>query len=145
MKRKHVFTLSLCLWLATGVLCVAATLPAGTALVVRTNAPISTHATPGRHFTATLDQGAGGLPAGTHVTGLIQASRGSRSTTSSSPLTLVLTDVSVNGKKVRIKTNSVQPQGAHTTSTKRGNFSFGEDTFPAGTRLEFRLAQPANL
>ena len=123
----------------------AATVPAGTPIVVRTNAPISTHATTGRHFTATLDQGVGGLPAGTHVTGLIQASRGSRSTTSSSPLTLVLTDLSASGKKVRIKTNSVQPQGAHTTSTRRGNFSFGEDTFPAGTKLEFRLTQPVNL
>ncbi len=123
----------------------AATVPAGTPIVVRTNGAISTHATPGRHFTATLDQDVGGLRAGTKVTGLIQASRGSRSTTSSSPLTLVLTGVSSDGKMVSIKTSPMHPEGAHTTSTRRGSFSFGEDTFPAGTRLEFRLSQPANL
>jgi hypothetical protein len=123
----------------------AATVPAGTSIMVRTNAPISTHATPGRHFTATLDQAVGGFRAGTQFSGIIQTSRGSRSTTSSSPLTLALTGVSVGGKTVAIKTSPVQPQGAHTTSTRRGNFSVGEDTIPAGTRLEFRLAQPVNL
>ena len=123
----------------------AATVPAGTPIAVRTNAPISTHAAPGRHFTATLDQSVGGVSTGTHVTGLIQASRGSRSTTASSPLTLVLTGISVNGHNVKIKTDSVQPQGAHTTSSRRGNFSFGEDTFPAGARLEFRLSRSVNL
>jgi hypothetical protein len=123
----------------------AATVPAGTTLVVRTNVPISTHAKPGNHFTATLDKSVGGLPAGTPVTGLIQTSRGSRSTTSSSPLTLVLTAVSANGKTISIRTNSVQPQPPHTTRAKRGSFSFGEDTFPLGTKLEFRLSQPANL
>ena len=123
----------------------AATVPAGTPIVVRTNAAISTHATPGRHFTATLDQNAGELRAGTQVVGLIQTSRGARSTTSSSPLTLVLTGVSASGKTVKIKTSSVQPQGAHTTRQSRGNFSFGEDTFPAGSKLEFRLTQPVNL
>lgn len=144
MNKQTVFSL-VCLWLITASFCFAATIPAGTTMVVRTNAAISTHATPGRHFTATLDQGAGAFPAGAHITGLIQASRGSRSTTSSSPLTLVLTEVSVNGKNVRIKTNSVQPQGAHTTRSRRGSFSFGEDTFPPGTRLEFRLTQPVSL
>jgi hypothetical protein len=145
MNTKKILYFSLYIWLLAASFCLAATVPAGTTMVVRTNAPISTHATPGNHFTATLDQGVGGLPAGTHVTGLIQASRGSRSTTSSSPLTLVLTSVSAHGKTVRIKTSPVQPQGAHTTRAKRGGFSFGEDVFPAGTRLEFRLSQAANL
>ena len=143
---KQTFFLSFCIWLVTESFCLAATVPAGTTMVVRTNAPISTHATPGNHFTATLDQGVGGLPAGIHVTGVIQASRGSRSTTSSSPLTLVLTSVYAHGKTVRIKTSPVQPQAAHTTRGRRGGgFTFGEDVFPIGTRLEFRLSQPANL
>ena len=150
MDKKQIFAFSLCVWLATGSFCLAATVPAGTAIVVRTNAAISTHATPGRHFTATVDRsvvanGDVALRAGTHVTGLIQASRGSRSTTSSSPLTLILTAVSANGRTVPIKTSAVYPQGAHTTRAKRGGFSFGEDVFPPGTRLEFRLSQPANL
>jgi hypothetical protein len=113
--------------------------------VVRTNAPISTHTTPGNHFTATLAEGVGGVPAGTRVTGLIQASRGSRSTTSSSPLTLVLTGISVRGRTIRIATSSVQPQRARTTRASRGGFTSGEAVFPAGTRLEFRLLKPARL
>lgn len=144
--NKNIFVLILvCGVLATQYSMSAATVPAGTTLVVRTNAPISTHAKPGNQFTGTLDKSVGGLPAGTPVIGLIQASRGSRSTTSSSPLTLVLTGVSVNGKMVSIKTNPLQPQPAHTTRAKRGSFSFGEDTFAPGTKLEFRLSQPANL
>ena len=127
-----------------------ATVPAGTPIVVRTNAAISSHATPGQHFTGVLDQNLaanGGvvLKAGTHVSGIIQASRGSRSTTSSSPLTLALTAVAANGRMVPIKTASVEPQGAKTTRSSRGSFSFGENLFPAGTRLEFRLAQPLHL
>jgi hypothetical protein len=147
MKMKHLLLIStsLSVWLAAGSLCVAATVPAGTTLAVRTNAPISTHATPGNHFTATLDQNLGGAQRGTQCQGIIRASRGSRSTTSTSPLTLVLTAISANGHTVKIKTDSIQPQGAHTTRPKRGGFSFGEDVFPAGTRLEFRLAQPVNL
>jgi hypothetical protein len=122
----------------------AATVPAGTTLVVRTNVAISTHTTSGRHFTARLDQNVGGLRAGTQMTGLIESSR-ANATTRSNPLSLTLTSVSVNGKNVPVKTDSVQPQSPKTTRQSRGNFSFGEYTFPAGTRLEFRLSQPANL
>jgi hypothetical protein len=127
-----------------------AIVPAGTPIVVRTNAAISSHATAGRHFTAILDQNLtanGGvvLKAGTHVSGVIQTSRGSRSTTSSSPLTLALTSIAANGRMVPIKTASVEPQGAKTTRSSRGSFSFGENVFPAGTRLEFRLSQPVSL
>jgi hypothetical protein len=144
MKKKRTLMLSLCLCLAA-TCCYAGTLPAGTTIVVATNAGISTHATPGRHFTGTVAQTVGDLKAGTHVTGTILTSRGGRSTTSSSPLTLALTGISSHGKTIPIKTNSVQPQGAHTTRAKRGGFSFGEDVFPVGTRLEFKLTQPVNL
>ena len=145
MSMKQVLLFSVGIWFATESFCRATTVPAGTAIVVRTNAPISTHATPGNHFTATLDQNLGGIQRGAHCQGIIRASRGSRSTTSTSPLTLDLTAISANGHTVKIKTNSLQPQGAKTTSTRRGSFSFGEDVFPAGTRLEFRLTQPLNL
>ena len=145
MNTKFFVLILIYLALAMQQSAFAATVPAGTTLVVRTNVPISTHAKPGAHFTGTLDKSVGGLPAGTPVTGLIQTSRGSRSTTSSSPLTLVLTGVSANGKTVSIKTSPLQPKAPKTTSTKRGNFSFGEDTFTAGTKLEFHLSQPANL
>ena len=146
-KKLFIGLLSGCVVTTTSF---AATVPAGTAIVVRTNAAISSHATAGRHFTGVLDQSLvadGGvvLKAGTHVSGLIQSSRGSRSTTSSSPLMLVLTSIAANGRMVPIKTASVEPQGAKTTRSSRGSFSFGENIFPAGTRLEFRLSQPVNL
>lgn len=146
-KKLFIGLLSGCVVSTTSL---AAMVPAGTAIVVRTNAAISSHATPGRHFTAVLDQNLaanGGvvLKAGTHVSGIIQTSRGSRSTTSSSPLTLVLTSIAADGRMVPIKTASVEPQGAKTTRSSRGSFSFGENIFPAGTRLEFRLSQPVNL
>jgi hypothetical protein len=129
----------------------AATIPAGTPLMVRTAGAISSHATPGRSFSATLDQdvlinGSVLLRAGTPVSGRIETSRGSRSTTSSKPLSLNLTAVSANGRMVPIKTTGgVQPHAAKTTRQSRGGFSFGESIFPAGTRLEFRLAQPLHL
>ena len=143
MNKKRWLMLSI--WLAAGSLCVGAPVPAGTVIAVRTNAAISTHATPGNHFTARLDQGLGDVPAGSQCQGIIRASRGSRSTTSSSPLTLTLTGIAVNGHWVKIKTDNVTPEGAHTTSTRRGSFSFGEDTFPPGTRLQFRLSHAVNL
>jgi hypothetical protein len=129
----------------------AATIPAGTPLIVRTAGAISSHATAGRAFTAKLDQdvvinGNAALRAGTQLSGIIASSRGSRSTTSSQPLTLNLTAVAANGRMVPIKTTGgVQPHAAKTTRQSRGGFSYGESIFPAGTRLEFRLAQPLHL
>jgi hypothetical protein len=129
----------------------ATTVPAGTPIIVRTAGAISSHATPGKTFTATLDQdvainGSVVLRAGTQLSGIILTSRGSRSTTSSQPLSLNLTAVVANGRTLPIKTTgSVQPPAAKTTRQSRGGFSFGENTFPAGTRLEFRLAQPLHL
>ena len=145
MNYKSFFPILLCLGLVTAPLCRGATIPAGTTFTVRTNAGISTHATPGNHFTATLDQNLGNAKAGAQCRGTITASRGSRSTTSTSPLTLVLTSISANGHMVKVKTNSVQPEPAKTTRSRRGSFSFGEDVFPVGTRLEFRLTHAVNL
>ena len=130
----------------------AATVPAGTPLIVRTAGGISSHATPGRTFSAKLDQdvvisGNVVLRAGTQFFGIIQTSRGSRSTTSSDPLTLDLTGVSSNGRIVPVKTSGgVQPHNqVKTTRSSRGGFTVGEKIFPAGTRLEFRLAQPLHF
>jgi hypothetical protein len=129
----------------------AVTIPAGTPLVVRTLGSISSHATKGRSFSAKLDQdvvinGNVLLRAGTPASGVIETSRGSHSTTSSKPLTLNLTAVSTNGRMIPIRTTgAVEPHAAKTTRPSRGGFSFGESTFPAGTRLEFRLAQPLHL
>jgi hypothetical protein len=129
----------------------AATIPAGTTLVVRTTGPISSHEKVGNTFTAQLDQnvtvkGKVLLAAGTKVLGTIEASRANARSTSSS-LTLNLTGVSTEGRMVAIKTVSgVQPQIPHTTARQsRTGVSAGKSTVPAGTKLEFKLAQPVSF
>jgi hypothetical protein len=150
MKNKLFVLILLCVWVATQSSS-GATVPAGTTLVVRTVNAISSHAKAGRTFAAKLDQdvavkGNVLLRAGTQVAGVIEASRGGRSSTSSA-LTLNLTSVSVNGRVMSIKTTGgFQPQvQAKTARQSRGSFTVGETTFPPGTKLEFRLAESLNL
>src|SRR5215475_8162991 len=96
----------------------AATIPAGTALSVRTTSQISERDAVGRTFTGQVDQdvvvnGATVLKAGTAVTGRVTASRSSsRPGRGSAPLGVALTSVRANGRSVAVKTASVQPQGA---------------------------------
>ena len=138
-----------CAWIATSF---AATIPAGATLVVRTVDNISSHDKVGKTFTAQLDQdvavnGKAVLRAGTKAFGRIEASRAN--TRQSAPLTLNLTDVSVNGHKVPIKTvGGFEPENTSKPRTTRGaraGVSVGSFTVPPGTKMEFRLAQPLNL
>src|SRR5215470_19934579 len=81
----------------------AATIPAGTAITVKTTSQISERDPRGRTFTGTVDQdvvanGATVLKAGTPVTGKITASRASsRPGRGSAPLSVALTSISANG------------------------------------------------
>jgi hypothetical protein len=151
-NRTFVWVL-FCSWAVMQSSLFAATVPAGTTLIVRTLGAISSHAKTGRPFTGTLDQdiivsGKAVLRAGTHVSGVIEASRSSRSHTSSEPLTLNLTAVSANGRMLPVKTTAgFEPQAPMKTArqSRAGGFSVGETIFPSGTRLEFRLAEPLNL
>src|SRR5215471_7006470 len=101
----------------------AATIPAGTALPIKTTSQISGRDAVGRTFTGQIDQdvvvnGATVLKAGTAVTGRVTASRASsRPGRGSAPLSVALTSLTVNGGNVAIKTHSVQPQGATTAQT----------------------------
>jgi hypothetical protein len=132
----------------------AATIPAGTALTVRTTSQISERDPVGRTFTARVDQnvvvnGATVLTAGTSVTGRVQASRSSsRPGRGSAPLSLALTSISANGRSVAIKTNSVQPQGATTAQTaqaRRRGVTVGTVLVTPGTRMQFQLARAVTL
>jgi len=122
----------------------AATIPAGTTLVVQTTDAISSHEKPGRTFKATLAHSVGGLKAGTLFLGDVEASRGSHS---SEPLALNLTNVVVNGKKIPVKTtDAFRPQAkAKHARQARASFSVGESVFQPGMKMEFKLAQPVNL
>jgi hypothetical protein len=128
----------------------AATIPAGTTLVVRTLNTIHSTDRVGRTFTAQLDQdvavnGKAVLRAGTKFHGKIEASQSNPR--NSQPLTLNLTGVSVNGRTIPVKTVSgfqVQHVSMHGAARARG-ISVGPFLAPHGTRLEFRLAQPVNI
>src|SRR5882724_951523 len=102
----------------------AATIPAGTTLAVQTVSSISSQDPAGRSFAAKVDQdvavkGAVVLKAGTKAFGKIKSSRANPR--KSEPLTLELTSVSVNGRNVAIKTNSVQP-GSPTTTARQARY-----------------------
>jgi hypothetical protein len=128
----------------------AATIPAGTALTVRTTSQISERDPVGRTFTGQVDQdvvvnGATVLRAGTRVTGRITASRASsRPGRGSAPLSVALTSMRVNGSNVAIRTHSVQPRGATTAQTaqmRSRGVTAGNVLVTPGTTMQFVLAQ----
>jgi hypothetical protein len=128
----------------------AATIPAGTALTVRTTSQISERDPVGRTFTGQVDQdvvvnGATVLKAGTRVSGRVTASRASsKPGRGSAPLGVALTSITVNGSNVAIKTHSVQPQGATTAQTaqmRSRGVTAGNVLVTPGTTMQFVLAQ----
>ena len=132
----------------------AATIPAGTAITVKTTSQISERDPKGRTFTGQVDQdvvvnGATVLKAGTGVTGKITASRASsRPGRGSAPLSVALTSIKANGANVAIKTQSVQPQGATTAQTaqmRSRGVTAGSVLVTPGTTMQFVLAQAATL
>jgi hypothetical protein len=146
-KTFILIAIASCAWVTTSL---AATVPAGATLVVRTLNTIHSNDRVGRTFTAQLDQdvavnGKAVLRAGTKVFGRIEASQANPR--ASQPLTLNLTGVSVNGRTIPIKTVSgfqVQHVSMHGGARARG-ISVGPFVAPHGTKLEFRLAQPVNI
>jgi hypothetical protein len=149
MTRKTFVLVAIvsCVWIATSF---AANIPAGTTLVVRTLNTIHSNDRVGRTFTAQLDQGVVvngkvALQAGTKFHGKIEASQANPR--NSQPLTLNLTDVSVNGRTIPIKTVSgFQLENiAKVGRAKARGISVGSFVAPHGTKMEFRLAQPLNV
>jgi hypothetical protein len=125
----------------------AATIAAGTTLLVRTLEPISSVDSPGKRFQARLETNVGVsgkviLPAGTKVSGKVETSR--RMTMSSEPLTVNLTDVQFGGRKVHIKTTGAYQLNSFTTSRGVG-ISGHSYVVASGRKMEFRLAAPLNL
>ena len=146
-KTFILIAIASCAWIATSF---AASIPAGTTLVVQTLNTIHSNDRVGRTFTAQLNQnvvvnGKVVLQAGTKFHGKIEASQWNPR--NSQPLTLNLTDVLVNGRTIPIKTVSgfqVQHVSMHGGARARG-ITVGPFLAPHGTRMEFRLAQPLNV
>ena len=147
-KKTFILTaIASCTWVAASF---AATIPAGTTLVVRTLNTIQSTDRVGRTFTAQLDHdvavnGKVALRAGTKFDGKIESSQANPFR--SGPLILNLTDVSINGRTIPIKTVSgfqVQNLAIRGAARARG-ITVGPFVAPHGTRLQFRLAQPVKL
>jgi hypothetical protein len=150
MKNEIFLFVSLCAWMATSSVSAAATIPAGTTLTLRTDHSISSNQRVGREFTAHLDRdvivnGKTVLRAGTQFSGKVLAALGDMRR--SNALELDLTSVSVNGRKIPVKTTGgYEPQLPGTQYTKRGAAVYHREfIFPHGTLLMFHLAKPLNL
>jgi len=127
----------------------AATIPAGTTLTVNTVSLITSKDVVGRSFEAKIAQdvsikGNVLLKAGTKAFGKIKSSR--YNPRKNEPLTVELTSVSVNGRNVAVKTNSVQPGSSPRTARQaQYGHTAGTLTVTPGTKMQFQLAQPVTL
>jgi len=84
------------------------------------------------------------LKAGTKAFGKIRSSRANPRR--SEPLTVELTSVSVNGRNVAVKTNSVEPGSPPRTARQaRYGHTAGTLVVNPGTRMQFQLLQPVML
>ena len=127
----------------------AATIPAGTTLTVNTVSLISSQAVAGRSFEAKLAQnvsvkGNVVLKAGTTVFGKITSSRANPR--KSGPLIVELASIELNGRKVPIKTDDIQPGAPPQTARQaRYGHTAGTTVVNPGTRLQFQLLQPVTF
>jgi len=127
----------------------AASIPAGTTLTVTTVSPITSKDVVGRSFEAKIAQdvsikGNILLKAGTKVFGKIKSSR--YNPRRNEPLTVELSSVSVNGRNVAVKTNSVEPSSpVRTARQAQYGHTAGTLTVTAGTKMQFQLLQSVTL
>jgi len=127
----------------------AATLPAGTTITVSTVSAFSSKTVVGRTFEAKLAQdiavkGHVLLKAGSKVFGKVASSR--YNPRKNDPLTVELISVSVNGRKVPVKTNTFQP-GSPPRTGRQAQYGHTAGTLmiTPGTLMQFQLLQPVTL
>ena len=127
----------------------AATIPAGTTLAVTTVSLITSQDAVGSSFEAKIAQdvsvkGSVMLKAGTKAFGKVHSSR--RNPRKSEPLSVELASVSVNGHKVPVKTNNVEPHGPPQTARQAHyGHTAGTTVMNPKTLLRFQLLQPVTL
>ena len=127
----------------------AATIPAGTTLTVSTVSLVTSQSVVGRSFEAKLAQdvsvkGNVLLKAGTKMFGKIASSRANPR--KSGPLSVELASIDVNGHKIGVKTNSVEPHGPPQTARQaQYGHTAGTTVVNPGTRMQFQLLQPVTL
>lgn len=122
------------------------TVPAGTSMMVKTGSEVSSKDKPGRKFSATLEANllAGDevvAKAGTQVYGQVVKSGtvGRGIVVQHSDLVLGLTDINVEGTMYPIQTSSYSENSTGVILQRRSV------VIPAGSLLEFQLAQPLTV
>ena len=119
----------------------AATVPSGTALVVKSVDTISSRDRTRRTYPAEIAHdvvvdGKVAIKAGTQATIRVE----------SGALTLTLAYLSVNGKSVAIQATAIEPRNKGKTVRRRAaNISTGSIVLGPGTKMEFHLTQPLHL
>jgi len=127
----------------------AATIPAGTTLTISTVSLITSQDAVRSSFEAKLAQdvsvkGHVVLKAGTKVFGKIASSRANPR--KSEPLSVELSSIDVNGRRIPVKTTSVEPHGPPQTARQaRYGHTAGTTVVNPGTRMQFQLLQPVTL
>ncbi|HEY4284575.1 MAG TPA: hypothetical protein VGM62_16050 [Chthoniobacterales bacterium] len=124
----------------------AATIPAGTAILVKTSTAIHARDVKGRKFQGQLARSIGaGVHAGASVTGVVQSSWYTIASTTH-PLTLRLTEIVINGHAVTVKTDDFEAQNSSPWNTRRGvQVTGGNFVLPPGTILQFRLTHSVEI
>jgi hypothetical protein len=180
MNKRFVGPILLILALLAPCCLRAQVVPAGTLLIIRTLDTISSTNSPGTRFAARLDanvlvKGKVVAPAGSRVYGRVNSSQSAGRAFGRSTLSISLTDISINGRFVRIATSSSMhsgmPSGAKTARGAATGALIGAAfdggrgagrgaaigagasllqpgqaiSVPAGTLLDFRLASPVTL
>jgi hypothetical protein len=127
----------------------AATIPAGTTIPITTVSLITSQDAVGSSFEAKIAQNVSAkgsvlLRAGVKAFGKVTASR--RNPRRSQPLSVELTSVEVNGRRVPVKTNSVEPHGPPQTARQAHyGHTAGTTVVNPKTTLQFQLLQPVTL
>jgi hypothetical protein len=127
----------------------AATIPAGTTIPVSTVSLITSQDGVGSTFEARIAQnvsvrGSVVLQAGAKAFGKVSASR--RNPRRSQPLSVELTFVEVNGRRVPVKTNSMEPHGPPQTARQAHyGHTAGTTVVNPRTSLNFQLLQAVTL
>ena len=127
----------------------AATIPAGTTIPITTVSLITSQDAVGSSFEAKIAQNVSAkgsvlLRAGVKAFGKVTASR--RNPRRSEPLSVELTSVDVNGRRVPVKTSSVEPHGPPQTARQAHyGHTAGTTVVNPKTLLHFQLLQPVTL
>ena len=127
----------------------AATIPAGTTLAVTTVSLITSQDAVGATFEAKIAQdvsvkGNVLVKAGTKAFGKVGSSR--RNPRRSEPLAVELTFISLNARRIAVKTSAVAPHGPPQTARQAHyGHTAGTTVVNPQTLLQFQLLQPVTL